>query len=567
MAHSLSSNSRASRPSTPTISSQKAATTPNSHPPFPVSPSSSKKSFRISPNKRWIQEQQRRAFMHHLYEWSLNHDSSPYFNGKISLLPQDSKSGEVVQLGKSVNCILTDSKFTDARRRIVIRLFPPQKDTMRSGHQQQSNDSADPFGPYLSSTQDSNNFLNLLHSHATKKPSPHAVERPRNYYTLVVRCGSGWMSAREYFNKIYFNALSTSSAKAYGPHGNLGCTPDTSLKKRSQTLGPPPAEKDSVTIRPLFRPFLNLPPELQEMILLTAVCWTRKWNLSRDREGYGGFRKASKAEKSEPPINLGTMFCISRAITERIRPWIYRSTDFSFGITGFAFPHPTPSFAPLLNPHHSFTSFLWSLCPRNRQHIRRLTFHFRSIALLHCIRWLSPDPIFALFEPPVNTNPPNLQFFWRMQLQDLMREVHLHTLTLDVTGVPVEDIPFVARLLVGAFGSVQNVVFIETHEGETGQRVERRTWDAHWFVVINDDNNAREDTAKKPLARKHQIRTLDKTDDKLKLVGKQSWRALCRDYFKRYHLDSYFLKRGLMFLAEDQVESIMDCNKVFFDDG
>jgi hypothetical protein len=316
-------------------------------------------------------------------------------------------------------------------------------------------------------------------------------------YKLVVRCGAGWISAREYFSKLYFARLQVLKKKAKPGLESL----DHSLKNRSQLLGPPPILKDTITIRPLFHPFCRLPSELQEMILTTAAGLTRKYNLCDDGSLFS--RRSSRELK---PICLSTMFQISKDINKHMIPYVYHSTDFHFGLTGF-------------------TNFLWQAGPVNRPEIRRLTFHFGKLALLHCIRWLAPDSVFELLEPPVVTNPRSLQYFWRCQIQDLARELNLFTLTINVKGIPTADLAMVVRILRKAFGSVERVLLVETDkDGKTKK--------------LGTD-----------------IECLGKTYDTT------TWRALCAGYWARHKTHQYFFKFELMQLNMEDFEALMDMYK------
>lgn len=205
------------RPRTPERPT-KIATTPQSPKKSPTSPrptsSQSGKSPRNPENTFWIYGLQRRKFLDHLNKWSLSHDSSPLFHGTISIC----ENSQSCQLGKSVNCILTHKVWTDARKRIVIRLFPPQEENGK--------------------------------------------------YRLVVRNGAGWVIAREFFSQEYFN-LRRIEARKSRPIARLAM--DKILQSRSNLLGPRPEDKDTVTIRPLFHPFVRLPLEMQQLILGIAI--------------------------------------------------------------------------------------------------------------------------------------------------------------------------------------------------------------------------------------------------------------------------------------------------------
>lgn len=439
--------------------------------------------------------------MHHLRLWSLSHDSSPYFHGKISLFP-DSQVASEIGLSKSVACILTDSTFTDARKKIVIRLFPPQED---STHRRRvlgrirHYDSMDLVGSEVNFSEWQRNVPKKTRGDGTYESPLTPINPANGYYKLVVRCGAGWISAREYFSKIYFTHL---EAQKLNPRTYLR-TVDQSLKNRSKPLGCPPIEKESVTVQPLFHPFQRLPSELQEMILMTAAGHTRAYNLC-----YDAHLVHRSNRKGPSPISLSRMFQISKATNKHLVPYIYHSTDFHFGLTGF-------------------TNFLWQVGPTHRPEIRRLTFHFGKLALLHCIRWLAPDPVFELLEPPVVTTPRSLQFFWRCQIQDLVRDLNLLTLTINLKGVPSEDVPMVIRILKNAFGGLERLLFVETDKYGNSKSVEF------------DDRTT-------------------------ELFDKQSWREMCRGYYERHRIHQYYLKWDLLRMETDELEDLMDEDKDFF---
>lgn len=402
------------RPRTPTrVSASPSSPSPKRS--SRASTPSQSRSPRNSVNSAWVCEQQRRIFIGHLEQWASNHDSSACFHGKISLVTEGASIDDI-ELGKSVRCILTNTDWTDARRQIVVRLFPPRGRDAK--------------------------------------------------HSLVVRNGSGWTSAREFFTKEYFTLKSAEKgSKRYNDDcGHM----DRSLQSRSEMLGDKPDDKDTVTIQPLFHPFLRLPLEVQQMILGTAAGVTGTYRPCRDRTSYADFpfrASISRNYYSRPPsaISLSTMLRISKSFNEHLVPWVYNTTDFHFELTGF-------------------TNFLWQSGPLKRAEIRHLTFQFGPMSLLHCLRWLAPDPIFELFNLPIPTNPPALRFLWRCQIQDLSRELHLAVLTIDITGTPNVDIPFVVRILSRSFGSVDNIRFkqgtetVEMYSPRLAGLAQRRSW-------------------------------------------------------------------------------------------
>jgi hypothetical protein len=203
------------------------------------------------------------------------------------------------------------------------------------------------------------------------------------------------------------------------------------------------------------------------------------------------------------------MLRISKTINNAMVPYIYHSKTFHFGLTGF-------------------TNFLWQSGPFHRHQVQRLAFHFGKIALLHCIRWLAPDEVFELLEPPVVTNPRSLQYFWRCQIRELAREVDLLCLTVDLRGMPKEDIPMVDRILRSVFGSVKRIKFVETDGFGTSKEVGGE-------------------------------------DERIQGLNDTSWRELCRGYFERHRRHHYFFSMDLMRKGEAELERMMDENRAFFD--
>jgi hypothetical protein len=303
------------------------------------------KSPRNPENTHWAQVQQRRVFLHHLSQWSLSHESSLHFQGKISLLPLGVIASNSPELGKTVNCILTDSGFTDARQKIAIKLFSPREYTKYDGaHEDQyaRRDSMDP------SVYAKLNRLSLVDSKDVRGKAEQAfAEKARGHYVLVVRCGAGWISAREYFGKLYCSHM---ESRQTTQKDRLEL--DAYFAKRSQALGPAPSEQDSVTIHPLFPSFGKLPPEIQEMIFIRAAGLSRAYNLRSDDYGTLSVKK----DPTRTPISLSTMFRISKSMNQHLVPFIHHSTDFHFGLTGYA--SPIVSFrSPLTLTLASQTSF------------------------------------------------------------------------------------------------------------------------------------------------------------------------------------------------------------------
>jgi hypothetical protein len=289
----------------------------------PPSPTSTKPS-RSSVKSLVVQGQQRRIFLHHLTQWSLNHDSSPHFQGKISLLPQSVKGADGLELGKTITCILTDTTFTDSRQRIIIKLFPPQEYKKNCHGDEDGNARRDSMDPVVCEATRRQHAMDARESRGElEQMCPGGA---KGHYKLVVRCGAGWMSARDYFSKVYFSHLEARQANS-----KERLTLDEYLMKRSQALGLPPSDKDSITIRPLFHHFNRLPPELQEMVLMKAAGLSRSYNLCSD--DYGTLRM--KKDECRSAISLSTLFRVSKGMNNHLIPYIYHSTDFHFGLTGY----------------------------------------------------------------------------------------------------------------------------------------------------------------------------------------------------------------------------------------
>jgi hypothetical protein len=235
-------------------------------------------------------------------------------------MPQSARCGEPVELGKSVTCILTDSAFTDARQKIVIRLFAPQKEsTIFKANTRR--DSLDPIVPKSISGEQHELSLEIVSSNSERGHG--SMDKANGHYNLVVRSGAGWMSARDYFSRVYFSHMET-------PAESQNSKLDLSLSKRSQ-LVPQPSEQDGVTIRPLFHPFQRLPPELQDLVLSMAAGISRSYNLCANEYGIPELEK----HQHRSPISLSTLFRVSKAMNEHLVPHVYYSTDFEFGLTGY----------------------------------------------------------------------------------------------------------------------------------------------------------------------------------------------------------------------------------------
>jgi hypothetical protein len=235
-------------------------------------------------------------------------------------MPQSVKCEEPVELGKSVTCILTDSAFTDARQKIVIRLFAPQKASTMF----KANTRRDSLDPIMSRSVSDEQYELSLEILSNDNERGHGlVGKTNGHYNLVVRSGAGWISARDYLSRVYFSHMET---PVESRNGKL----DLSLAKRSQ-LVPQPSDQDGVTIRPLFHPFQRLPPELQDLVLSMAAGISRSYNLCANEFGIPEMEK----HQHRSPISLSTLFRVSKAMNEHLVPHVYYSTDFEFGLTGY----------------------------------------------------------------------------------------------------------------------------------------------------------------------------------------------------------------------------------------
>lgn len=299
-------------PTTPTPKKHKSSA---STPPSPKSPQNSANTF-------WIHEQQKRVILHHLAEWALNHESCLHFHGKISLDSQSARQLGYFELGKPIKCVLTDTTFTDARQIIIIKLFPPQEFATL---EERDDDAFRRDSMELIGTGPNHEQPNMRVRDGRAGSRPNSANKTRRHYKLVIRCGAGWMSARDYFSKLYISRLDVLLAH---PTGRL--EHDEHLTHRSRLLGPAATDDDSVTIRPLFHAFQKLPAEIKELILMTAAGLSGSYDLRSDDYG-----TLLPGRKDRAAISLSTLFQISKNTTDHLQTHIYHSTDFHFGLTGY----------------------------------------------------------------------------------------------------------------------------------------------------------------------------------------------------------------------------------------
>lgn len=214
------------------------------------------RSPRTPENSLWVNEEKRRNFMSHLKKWSENHDSCLHFQGSLTV-EWPVNTAKRFELGDSIRCILTQDagSVSDCRKLVIIRLYEP-----------------------------------------AKAGSP---------YRMLVRYGSGWVSAREFFSREYFSRLKADpTLKTPGRHKVFQYLD----KSKFDALGPKPRDQSTVTIQPLFHKFLHLPVELQQEILGWAVHKLDMYRPCADRgfstyncKPFFGYRTC---KTSLPPIKI-----------------------------------------------------------------------------------------------------------------------------------------------------------------------------------------------------------------------------------------------------------------------
>jgi hypothetical protein len=197
---------------------------------------------RNAENKHRTFEQKKRTYLQHLREWSLNHDASTLFHGSIEL-HEPALQVENLELGRSVRCMLISrlSFSPPAGRIIVIRLFAPREAGGR--------------------------------------------------YTLVMRCGSGWESARGFLSRMFFACWKTTKSPV-GSDIKADLLSRRQLHLKAKQSQPEAEIKDGVTIRPLFHPFMRLPTELQQQVLAFAIHKQDVYSPGKERK-LTGYRRSS----------------------------------------------------------------------------------------------------------------------------------------------------------------------------------------------------------------------------------------------------------------------------------
>jgi len=129
----------------------------------------------------------------------------------------------------------------------------------------------------------------------------------------------------------------------------------------------------------------------------------------------------------------------------------------------------------------------------------------------------------------VATNPRSLQYFWRCQIQDLVKDLHLFTLTIDIKQIDNGDLPMMIAVMKSAFGNIEKLRFVET------------------------DNKG----ITTPV-------TLD--DERLNgLKKKHTWRQMCLNYYEAHRAHSYFYKFELLKGQVEDLEAVMAKESTFFD--
>lgn len=520
-------------------------------------------------NQLWFETSQRENFMRQLKTWASNHDSSAHFHGSISLHPPGAVPGERVELGRSVNCLLSNALCNDSPTKIVIRLY--QTKSFRVDVQMSPKTGSADFSDGTSKDAQSRRFTKKYPAELVKQQ--HQSVPP---YHLVIRSGSGWLAARHFLDKHHFNTRAKKAQKkhpqplatAVALEDFEQCTED--LRARLEAPFPAPAlqvgapvlqigvpaplaishvpassptsdrsarmsairtrvrspggrgvsksqtsvtetesstsEKDIVKVSPLFHAFSRLPQEIQDEILYHAIGHTGKIKIHREKMA------RDILFSSEPPITISKLLRISKSINEHMTAHIFNSTCFQFGTTGF-------------------TNFLWQIGPTNRSHLRSLSFRFGKGSLLHCVRWLAPDAFWELFQPPVTTDPPSLAQFWRCQIRDLMRELTLLKLTIDIRDVPPTDVPLLVRVLKSAMGSTHQIRIIDKIGSGKDQQ------------VLTQALHRRFPGFEEP-----------------------TWRELALRYYADYkHLRWHMLKNLSRIGVRPVLEESMDHNRAFFD--
>jgi hypothetical protein len=136
--------------------------------------------------------------------------------------------------------------------------------------------------------------------------------------------------------------------------------------------------------------------------------------------------------------------------------------------------------------------------------------------------------VFSLFEPPVATNPRSLQYFWRCQIQDLVKDLNLFTLTLNIKQIPIADVLMIVAIMKNAFGSMGKIHFVETDKNGTTIPVEM-------------------------------------SDERLRgLNEKHTWKEMCLNYYQTHRIHSYFFKFELLKGQVEDLESLMAQDVKFF---
>ncbi|KAF2501183.1 hypothetical protein BU16DRAFT_500102 [Lophium mytilinum] len=261
-------------------------------------------------------------------------------------------------------------------------------------------------------------------------------------YRMIIRCGAGWEDERSWFLRQHRKYQAR--AKKQNRHG-----PVTSSPRSLASDGFP------VTVRPLFNKFTLLPIELQQWIFEFAM-----GNVDGVRPHLSRQMKEVQRPMVEN-VSVAKLLTLSRSINCHVTPWFFRTTTFHFAT-------------------QHLTTFLLQLGPINRSELRKLSVSFGRYSMIHVARFYTPNQVFELFEPPMLP----LQHFWRLTLQDCMRELNLAVLTIKVDRMIKRDVSAVAKGLATSFGSVGQVRFenegrpIEAESYRAGKKFEK-TWYQH----------------------------------------------------------------------------------------
>ncbi|KAF2814762.1 uncharacterized protein BDZ99DRAFT_494675 [Mytilinidion resinicola] len=261
-------------------------------------------------------------------------------------------------------------------------------------------------------------------------------------YRMTIRCGSGWEDERTWFLRQHRKYQTRAQNR-----NRCG-----SVTRRRPRLA---SDEFPVTVRPLFNKFTLLPIELQQWIFELAMG-------NGEEVKPHSSRQSRAVGRPVDDVSIAKLLTLSRSINCHITPWFFRTTTFHFGT-------------------QHLTTFLRQIGPINRSELRKLSFSFGRYALIHVLRFFTPNQVFELFNPLLTPQ----QHFWRVLLQDSMRELNLAVLTIKVDHIIKRDVSAIEKSLVTSFGSVGRVKFekmgmqIEAASYRGGKEFEKKTWYQH----------------------------------------------------------------------------------------